>query len=75
MLRKKLLLIALLIVGCEQLLESEDCAGVTGGTAVEDDCEGVCGGDKELDECDVCDGDGKQITYIEECEYNSICNG
>ena len=36
------LIILLLIVGC--VTESEDCAGVEGGTAVEDDC-GVCGGD------------------------------
>jgi len=35
------LIILLLIVGCEETLEPEDCAGVAGGTAVEDDC-GVC---------------------------------
>ena len=37
------LIILLLIVGCEEVLEPEDCAGVAGGTAVEDDC-GVCDG-------------------------------
>ena len=43
---KKLLLIALLIVGCENPTEPlpADCAGVAGGTAVVDVC-GVCGGD------------------------------
>ena len=43
---KKLLLIALLIMGCEEETtapEAEDCAGVAGGTAVVD-CDGVCGG-------------------------------
>ena len=39
---KKLLLIALLIMGC--VTEPEDCGGVAGGTAIVDDC-GVCGGD------------------------------
>ena len=46
------LTILLLIVGCEEAtdsispypqLEQEDCAGVAGGTAIEDEC-GVCGG-------------------------------
>ena len=35
------LIILLLLVGCGT--EPEDCAGVEGGTAVEDDC-GVCNG-------------------------------
>ena len=35
------LIILLLIVGCGT--EPEDCAGVAGGTAVEDEC-GVCDG-------------------------------
>ncbi len=38
---KKLLLIALLIVGCEEPTEQEDCAGVAGGSAVED-IDGNC---------------------------------
>ena len=46
----KLLLIALLIVGCDSPTETKDCAGVVGGDAVED-CAGVCGGDSYL-----CDG-------------------
>ena len=37
------LIILLLIVGCEEALEPEDCAGVAGETAVLDDC-GVCEG-------------------------------
>jgi len=37
------LIILLLIVGCDEPLEPEDCAGVAGGTAVEDDC-GICDG-------------------------------
>ena len=41
--RKTILLIALLIVGCEEILQEEDCAGVAGGTAVLDDCD-ICTG-------------------------------
>ena len=40
---KKLLIIALLVVGCG-IFEEEDCAGVTGGDAIED-CAGECNGD------------------------------
>ena len=66
------LIILLLIVGCEEVLEPQDCAGVAGGTAVEDDC-GVCdaqpandcvqdckgswGGAAVEDNCEVCDAD------------------
>ena len=42
---KKLLLIELLIMGCETT-EPTDCAGVAGGTAELDNC-GVCGGDAD----------------------------
>ena len=39
---KKLLLLSIfLIVGCEETLEPQDCAGVAGGTAILDDC-GIC---------------------------------
>ena len=38
---KKLLLIVLLIVGCDSPTEAEDSAGVAGGTSVLDDC-GIC---------------------------------
>ena len=41
---KKLILSILFIVGCEETLEPQDCAGVAGGSAVVDEC-GVCGGD------------------------------
>ena len=41
---KKLLIILLLIVGCEGVYTPEDCAGIAGGDAVEDVC-GVCEGD------------------------------
>jgi len=41
--KKLILLSILLIVGCEVVLEPEDCAGVAGGTAFVDDC-GVCDG-------------------------------
>ena len=37
------LIILLLIVGCEEVLEPEDCAGVVGGDAVVDHC-GICDG-------------------------------
>ena len=37
------LIILLLIVGCENSTEPQDCAGVAGGTAIIDDC-GTCDG-------------------------------
>ena len=58
---KKLLLIALLIVGCDNSTESEDCAGVAGGSAVVD-CAGVCGGDGST--CFVTDIDGNIYATI-----------
>ena len=45
---KKLLLIALLIVGCDKSTEPQDCTGVISGTAVLDDC-GVCDSDSTND--------------------------
>ena len=68
---KKLLIIALLIVGCD-ILQEEDCAGVAGGTAELDncnvcdtdktndcvpDCAGVAGGEAVEDNCGTCDSD------------------
>ena len=53
MIRKKLLLIVLLIVGCDNSTEPVDCAGVAGGTDVED-CAGVCGGNTTQEVCDEC---------------------
>jgi len=41
---KKLILLSILfIIGCEETLEPEDCAGFSGGHRIEDDC-GVCHG-------------------------------
>jgi len=39
--KKLLLLSILLIVGCEETLEPQDCAGFHGGPRIEDDC-GIC---------------------------------
>ena len=36
--RQTILLIILLIVGCDNSTEPEDCAGVAGGDSVEDVC-------------------------------------
>jgi len=55
---KKLLIIALLIVGCEEILEPEDCAGVAGGTAGLDSCAVCIGGTTNLTACvQDCNGD------------------
>ena len=59
---------------------TNDCAGVCGGNAVED-CSGVCGGDAEFDECGVCGGpgatvqcnDGGMACTIEECDIATGC--
>jgi len=51
---KKLLIIALLFVGCEETLEPQDCAGVAGGTA-------------ELDNCNVCIGNNTANTGFTAC--------
>ena len=60
---KKVLLLALLIVGCDNSTEpeAEDCAGVAGGSAVED-------------ECGVCDGDGSSCVCMDEntCEELAV---
>ena len=69
---KKLLLL-LLIVGCDEALEPEDCAGVVGGTAVEDEC-GVCvGGNTGLESCiQDCEGIYGGDTILDDC---GICGG
>jgi len=83
--RQTILLIALLIVGCEETTEPQDCAGVAGGMAVED-CFGVCGGLAILDSCAVCVGGDTNLTactqdcagewggsaFIDSC---SVCGG
>ena len=38
---KKLLIILLLIVGCEETTEPQDCAGVAGGDATLAECEAL----------------------------------
>ena len=45
------LIILLLIVGCEEVLEPEDCAGVAGGTAGLDSCAVCIGGTTNLTAC------------------------
>ena len=68
---KKLLLIALLIVGCDNSTEPlpEDCAGVAGGDAVFDEC-GECGGDG-IDE-GACDCDGNWEDCAGECDGDAM---
>ena len=71
---KKLLLIALLIVGCDKSSSTapqvEDCAGVAGGTATNDDC-GVCDDDASNDNT-TCEQDCAGVwggdAILEECE-------
>ena len=50
---KKILIIALLFVGCG-IFEEEDCAGVAGGTAYLDNCN-VCDSDPTNDCVQDCD--------------------
>ena len=59
--RYKLLLIILLIVGCDKSTEPEDCAGVAGGSALEDIC-GICDGDGST--CFVTDIDGNIYSTV-----------
>ena len=47
-----------------------DCAGVCGGSAVEDDC-GVCGGD-ENSNCLDCAGTPNGDAELDDC---GVCNG
>ena len=61
---KKLILSILLIVGCNNSTEPEDCAGVAGGSVVEDQC-GVCGGDGSTCVVDI-DGNIYEIVQIGE---------
>ena len=73
---KKLLTILLLIVGCEETVapEPDDCAGVAGGTAVED-CNEECGGTASIDDCGTCTGGttGLEVNYLMDCA--DTCNG
>jgi len=88
---KKLLIIALLVVGCSTEPEP-DVYGCTDNTACNfnadanifdnsclyvSDCTGVCGGDAELDICEVCNGGITDITKCEVCpaDITIDCNG
>ena len=62
---KKLLLIILLIMGCDNNATAPtDCFGIANGLAIIDDCGSCVGGTTNLsfnflkDECGVCGGDG-----------------
>jgi|OM-RGC.v1.022728149 hypothetical protein len=86
---KKLLLIALLIVGCSTepetvhgCLDSQACnydstATIDNNSCKYYDCNSVCGGSAVNDECGVCEGSGPEINY--DCNGNCIvdvdCNG
>ena len=75
--KKLILLSVLLIVGCDQTInkyETEDCAGVAGGTALLD-CFGVCDGEAAIDSCGLCTGGttGLEINYLMDCA--GVCNG
>ena len=82
-----LILLSLIIFSCENPTTSQDCAGVTGGTAVFDscdtcdsdstndcvvDCAGVWGGDSVEDECGNCNGDCEEIDGIVTCSANEL---
>lgn len=75
---KKLLLIALLVVGCEEpakhgCLDSQACNYAAGATIDNNsciyvsDCAGVCGGDNVKDNCDTCDSDATNDCIKDEC--------
>ncbi len=72
--KKLILLTTILLLGCDNSTEPEDCAGVAGGTAVED-CFGVCDGLATIDECGLCTGGTTNLTpnYLkDEC---GVCGG
>tara|TARA_B100000945_G_scaffold256697_1_gene214138 strand:+ start:1899 stop:2582 length:684 start_codon:yes stop_codon:yes gene_type:complete len=64
---KKIILISIFFIGCDNVAEPEDCAGEPGGIAVED-CNGICGGTATEDCYGVCEG-----TSIIDC--NGVCGG
>jgi len=75
---KKLILLLLLIVGCEEVLEPEDCAGFSGGPRTEDDC-GVCqspfiqpGDNLWNATCLDCLGEPNGMATFDVCE---VCDG
>jgi len=82
---KKLLIIALLFVGCdepadEETIQTTDCAGVIDGAAVLDDCDVCITETNELepnflkDECGVCNGDGSSCIIELPTEFPLINN-
>ena len=87
MIRRLIILSILLIVGCEETTEPEDCAGVAGGMAELDncgtcdadssndcaqDCAGIWGGDAESRLMGDIDGDGYITGFC--CEQASCQN-
>ena len=71
---KKLILLSILfIVGCPPPTgpEPEDCAGVAGGTAVEDEC-GTCDNDSANDCVQDCAGEWGGAAVLSGCD--NICN-
>jgi hypothetical protein len=72
---KKVLLLALLVVGCNPT-EPEDCAGVAGGTSVVDaiaKCGGSCVADADAD--GLCDALQGTVTDIDGNTYKTIIIG
>jgi hypothetical protein len=77
---KKLLLIALLVVGCEKTTEPQDCADVVGGTAGLDSCAVCVGGTTNLTACSqdcagVWGGDGVDLDSDHICDNIDLCVG
>ena len=69
--RQTILLIALLIVGCDEILQEEDCVGVVGGTAELDNCN-VCDMDRTNDCVPDCSGKWGGDA-VDDC--NGLCGG
>ena len=65
------LIILLLIVGCEETLEPEDCAGVAGGTAYLDECGG-CDANVNNDCIQDCAGEWGGAAVLSGCD--NLCN-
>ena len=73
---KKLILLTLLIVGCEGPEEGclYDCEGTCNGDAIED-CAGDCSGNAVEDICGECGGDGstcEQVDGMWSIYYNTL---
>ncbi len=73
--KKLILLSILLIFGCEEATEPQDCAGVAGGTAIIDSCTVCVSGTTNLTACTQdCAGNwgGDAVEDIEENCYNTV---